>query len=477
MRGAMRGDVTGVYTRLGLATFKVRQPARLRFCPDCLDDMEADHADLWWRREHQLAGIPVCSIHGTVLRHSDVSAGERNRHSFFAASREVCRTDAALAVEGASSEDMARLAELAVAAAGLLDAPPDPMDHGGRHDAYRRRAADVGLMRSAHRIDVVALHGAFRHRWGGVTELIAGLELGDDPERSWLTSMLRSRARAVHPLQHLMLAVMLDGLDGIEVDQPFGGGPWECRNPVVDHAGQPMIGTVAVRRDRDIVYGDFQCGCGYLYTVAKDRDGKVGQPRYRRFGPTFAPALRAALSRGESLRATAKALRLDPKTLMREAAMAGVEVPWTTKASGALPARDASAPTAAAPARATRKRRPRRNWFAIDTRLARSARMAAASIRTARPPVRVTHAEVERRIARRDWIVKRSAKLPRTVATIAELAEPVDAFRRRRLADHVASASDLRPCEVLRTVGLPSSWLPLVREAVAGVQRRGSRVA
>jgi hypothetical protein len=477
VRQAMRGDVTGVYTRLGLATFKVRQPARLRFCLDCLDGMERDHADLWWRREHQLAGVPVCAIHGTVLRMSDVATGERNRHSFVAASRKVCRMDAELAIDDVRGELLARLQGLAKAAVDLLDQPPRVEGHQDRRDGYRRRLGEVGLMRSARKVDVAALHAAFAGRWGGMTEVIDGLQLGDDVARSWLTAMVRARPRAVHPLQHLMLIGMLDDMQAVEADAPFGPGPWPCRNPIAGHTGEPTITAATVRRDRDVTYGDFACGCGYLYTVARSPDGTLGRPRYRRFGPTFAPALREAIAAGHSLRQAARTLGLDPKTLVREAAMAGIEVAWATKASGALPApQPAKAPTMGA-RRQVRRARLRRNWFAIDARLERSARSAGAVIMAEHPPCRVTHAEVERRIARRDWIMKRRAKLPRTVAAITGMAESVDDFRRRRLAHHVATAADLRPCEVLRIVGLPMSWLPEVRDVVAVALRRGRAVA
>ena len=479
VRSAMRGDVTGVFTRLGLAAFKVRQPTGLQFCPDCLDGMEADGRDQWWRREHQLSGVPVCAIHGTVLRATGVGSDGRNRHGFVPASRQVCRGDALPLIGGVGDPELARLRELAEAAASLLHDSPEAVAHGDRRDAYRRRLADVGLMRSASRLDVGGLHAAFRDRWGSVPDLIPGLELAADPDQSWLTAMVRSRPRAVHPLQHLMLIGMLDGLAAVKVDRPFGVGPWHCRNPVADHAGLPVIGTVRTRRDRGVVYGDFACSCGYLYTVARDADGSFGLPKYRSFGPSLAPALVAAVGRGDGLRATARSLGLDPKTLMREAAMAGVEVPWGTRPSGAVPAVVLAASTAARTA-SVRRARPKRNWFAIDVRLRRSARVAVEEILRQDPPVRVTLAEVERRIARRDWLVKRRAKLPQTIAMIVDRAEDADAFRARRLAScvHAAVASgDLRPSEVLRVAGLPMSWLPMVRDAVAGAQRIGRAVA
>ncbi|QCB43628.1 hypothetical protein E5673_16480 [Sphingomonas sp. PAMC26645] len=480
VREAMRGDVCGIYTKLGLATFKVRPPERLRFCPDCLDAMKADFGDAWWRRDHQLPGVLVCSVHGTVLRISDVDPGDGNRHSFVAASRLVCRPDADVAIGSVFYEDMVRLVELARLATALLDAPSAAMDHADRGEAYRTRLSDAGLMRSARKVDHPALFDAFLARWGGVPDLIPGLDLGDDRERSWLAAIVRTGRRGAHPLHHLMLSAMLDGVGGGRVDRPFGAGPWPCRNPAADHHGSEVIDDVVIRRDRGTLYGDFACACGYLYTVARQPDGTVGEPRFRRFGQLLAPALRSAIERGGTLRGTARALGLDPKTLMREAAIAGVTVPWNAKPSGAVtPAKGIVAETAKT-TRVRRRVRPKRNWFSIDTRLARSARQAAQVVVAELPPVRVTFAEVERRIAKRDWVSKRRMKLPRTVEVLRNVVEETDGFRRRRLKWQVAEAvrtGDLRACEVLRAAGLPMSWLPTVRGAIASLRDRARMAA
>ena len=480
VREAMRGDVCGVYTRLGLAAFKVRPPELLRFCPDCLDLMEADFGDAWWRRDHQLPGVPVCSVHGTVLRISDVDPGDGNRHSFVAASRLVCRADADFAIGPVTVEDMARLVALSRLATALLDGPPPALDHADRAEAYRAHMAEGGLMRSARKVDHPALFDAFLDRWGGVPDLIPGLELGDDRERSWLAAMVRTGRRAAHPLQHLMLSAMLDGLGGGRVERPFGAGPWRRRNPAADHHGSEVIGDVVIRRDRSVVYGDFACACGYLYTIARQPDGTVGEPRFRRFGPLLVPALRSALERGDTLRGTARALGLDPKTLMREAAMARVAVPWNAKPSGAVPSQTGVAAVTTKARRVRGRARPKRNWFSIDTRLARSARQAAHAVATELPPVRVTFAEMERRISKRDWVAKRSAKLPQTVEVLRDAVEGTDAFRRRRLDWQVAEAvrmGDLRACEVLRAAGLPTGWLSAVRGAIASLRDRARMAA
>ncbi|WP_177171690.1 TnsD family Tn7-like transposition protein [Sphingomonas palmae] len=467
-RSAMRGEVAGLYVRLGLAAFRVRPPDRLRFCPACLDDMEQSAGDLWWRRDHQMPGVPVCPVHGSILRLSDVTPGGE-RHSFVAATRAVCRAEAPLALEGASDADIESLADLAGRAAALLDAPPPARSYGKIMTDHRDRMAAVGLMRSRRKVDHAALHAAFADRWGGVTRLIPGLELVEN-EKSWLTQLVRNDRRAAHPLQHVLLEAVLERLADVPVARPFGAGPWPCRNPLAHHHGLEAITDVTVRRDRGTLYGDFACSCGYIYTRACHADGTVGEPRYRRFGPMLVPALQAAVACGDGLRPTARALGLDPKTLMREAAMAGVAVPWTTGASGGVPIPKMSVTAPPRRHRRPHRRRALRNWFAIDVRLARATRRAVAEIVAAEPPCRATFAEIERRVAKRDWLRKRAAKLPQTITAVEAALEATDAFRGRRLTWCVSRAlddRDLSACDVLRAAGLPMEWLEEVRMAVA----------
>lgn len=466
-RAAMRGNAMGLYAKLGLAAFKVRPPEGLRFCLTCLADMEQCGRDPWWRRDHQIPGVCVCPVHGTVLRVSEAVPG-RDRHAFVAATRAVCRDDAPEAIEGAG-ERLELLADLARRAAAMLCNPPPARGFEEIMAGYRSRIAEVGLMRSRRKVDHAALHSAFRERWGGATELIPGLALVDDPERSWLSALVRNGRRAAPTLQHVMLTTVLDGMVTPAADLPFGPGPWPCRNPVADHYGRRVIQSVEIRRDRHTLYGDFACACGYLYTCSRSAEGVIGQPRYRRFGPLLTPALEAAVAQGASLRATARVLGLDPKTVMREAKMAKVEVPWSTTPSGAVPGPEAPKPKAKFRGCRRRHGRRLRNWFSIDARLARTVARTVSMVAAELPPVRITFAELERRMARKDWVQKRRGKLPRTVAAMEHSAESTDAFRRRRLSWFVAKAlkeGTLKPCEVLRAAGLPTGWLEEVRAAI-----------
>ena len=76
------------------------------------------------------------------------------------------------------------------------------------------------------------------------------------------------------------------------------------------------------------------CACGYSYSLSQQLDGTIGKPRFRSFGATLQPYLLKAIAEGRSLRSIAKSLVIDPKTLIREALVQDIAIPWKTKPSG-----------------------------------------------------------------------------------------------------------------------------------------------
>jgi hypothetical protein len=74
------------------------------------------------------------------------------------------------------------------------------------------------------------------------------------------------------------------------------------------------------------------------------------------------------------------------------------------------------------------------DWETVDGSLAAEIAAAAEQLKAAVPPVRVTVAALERAVGKPGWIGPRKAKLPRTMAALAELIETVESIQARRLA-------------------------------------------
>jgi len=119
--------------------------------------------------------------------------------------------------------------------------------------------------------------------------------------------------------------------------------------------------------------------------------------------------------------------------------------------------------------------RLRVDWAELNKQLCGEIRAAAADIRAAVPPLRVSRAEIERRVAKVDWFGKRRRKLPGAMRTLAEVEESVAAFRRRRAEHWIGRLGPrCRAWEVMRAAGLRSMHLPMVREAMEARQRPAS---
>ena len=461
---AVENDLLGdgpvsAHVRLGVAAFRIRPPETLRFCASCRAGQLADAGEAGWLRAHQLPGSLVCAVHGEPLVSSGVGAIRDGRHAFVALDAEV---GGEAALQGPPHRAMEILIALARSQAGLLHHGLDGPGLEHRAERYRDRLAAAGLMRSRHKADLVRIEMALRDTFGPILRFLpdACSDLG-----SWPAQMVRSPRKAMHPLLHAMMGLMLDGAS--RVADPFGWGPWPCLNPLGDHHGELRIMTMERYRNRGDVVGVFTCACGYSYTRGLRADGIIGSARLRDPGPALGPALRRLLVPGAKLRQVARAVGMDPKTLMRHAAGMGLETPWTTRASGrpAIAIAEPVAVPVAARERPGRPARARVDWAGLDARTALQLRSVAAEILEDMPPRRVTLSELERRLGRPGWLGKRMAKLPATAAALAEVVEDLDTFRRRRIrAVHAHLGANAEPWMVMRKAGVTRRQRPAVRE-------------
>lgn len=459
------GTAPAAHNRLGVNAFAIRPFEALRFCPQCIGEQVAGFGEGTWLAAHQAPGVVVCTRHGCLVETSGVTRPVAGRHGYLRPQRglrDMRSRDAPTGLTGT------RLDVIAADTAALWTAPPDPVPLRDRRDAYRTRLDAIGLMRSPGKVDLRGLVGAFRAYWGpALGHLPDACQIGD--YGGWLAAIVRTHRKAFHPLLHVMFDRFLLDADVVPADAgPFGTGPWSCRNVLADHHGEPVAMTLAMHRERYGRVGTFACLCGYSYTRAARDDGVIGPPRLAAAGPLLAPALRRLVVPGAKLRAVARAVGLDPKTVVREALALGLAIPWTTKPSGGPPTAQvarASPPTR----RRTRRRHARRDWAAYDRDLARRLRNAHSDIVSADPPVRAGRAELERRVARSGYFAKRKEKLPRSTAMIGRLAEGVETFQRRRIRYWAARpGADVRPWRVARVAGLRGELIGMVRRELGG---------
>lgn len=438
------GTVSGWHLRLGIAAFRVSRIRSLRFCSECVQDMQLRYGELYWRRSHQLPGVLVCPEHGCALQHSALELDGVGRFEYVAASRLQCSPDRPR-VQLPGHSRVTLLLDIARRSAKLLVNPGEPRDFATWTSYYRLRMARVGLVWSGRRMKLADLLDSFDEYYGDAMARIATECEGIALTREWLPDMVRKHRKVAHPLQHILLEAFLDSRD--ESAEPFGTGPWPCCNPLAPHVGSLTVASVARHRNHGHDVGVFACSCGYVYTRRFIQGtGVLEPPRVQNFGPLLDIELRRLVERGSKLRPAARALGIDPKTVARRAHELHLDVTWkdpprrelhtkTLTVSEAGPARD-RVYNARAQANA------RRNWTDIDAQLSKGIHAEAVAIRKIEPPHRVSRAELERRVSRRDWLGKRLHKLPSCSVALDEEAEDAAAFHDRRVRWAVQSLAE-----------------------------------
>jgi hypothetical protein len=507
LRSLVHGTSEGVHLRLGIAASTVSPPAHLRYCLVCRAEMLKSCGELYWRRDHQLAGVLVCPEHGSPLADSIVRLDMANRHEFLAAHEANCSAAACVPSWASDPRAVELLRQIAISSAALLIAP---RLSGNLAEEYRRAASERGFGKGG-RIAQGRLAKAYAATMGPVTSLL----LGADPNcgSDWLAAMTRKHRKAFHPLRHILFRLFLEKQELQRRPSPFGKGPWPCLNPLAGHYGRRVINQTQVHHDRGRAIGRFACACGYVYALA---EGEGSKPRILKLGALFEELLRRQAADGAGLRATARALGVDvdPHTVRLHAARLGLDVPWKApkprKANSAcdqdairgrwlaaqvqqpnLPRKRLASLLAAEhawlyrndrewldvnspPRRGSSPSNKRPDWLAIDGSLAADLREAAYWLKGEKPPQRVTLAALERRLGRPGWIGKRKGKLQRTVAALKQAVETLDGFRLRRVSWAVSELERLglptQAWRARRLAGLPVKVSNSVEAALLAIE-------
>jgi hypothetical protein len=117
----------------------------------------------------------------------------------------------------------------------------------------------------------------------------------------------------------------------LELDLPFGSGPWPCLNSASEHLGQRLITSVELsmttRRRRRVPLGTFRCICGFAYSrVGPDRSelDQYHIDDYVSFGEQWDKRVRELMSAGKAPNAIAASLDISRRTLRSQLVRLGL---------------------------------------------------------------------------------------------------------------------------------------------------------
>lgn len=463
----MQGKVENLHARLGLTASRIGRTERLRFCSKCTEIMMAKHSELYWRRDHQLPSVLVCPEHGCPLLESNVSFVQNSRYQYIAATHENCPQHVRPVIPAVDQETLSHLQYLARLSVELIENPPRPRTFAGWTVFYRDRMLEVGLTRSGCRIDQQRFSQEFRNFYGRTLKLLPGVLDGNELSGNWLKAMVRKHRKANHPIYHLLVQNFL--AQRARHVSLFGTGPWECLNPLARHRTKSPIKDVIQHNNHGKITGVFTCTCGYAYTRGfNSATGKIEAPRFQQYGSLLEPALRKLIADGTSRRKIGQILQLDPKTvfrLTRELDIADKPSQLKDQSKDALKKKTArntqvNKQIGLSPDKG-KSSSPRRNWDKVDQLCIAKLSSLATTILKESPPVRITFAELDRRMGKRDWLLTHKHLLQQTKAFLDRTLESLENFQLRRIRWAIRElemdGGPVKAWQVLRKTGLRST--------------------
>lgn len=254
---------TSGFSRLEIAKWKC-----LRYCEKCWQDDIRVYGEAYWHRIHILPGLVICPVHGTLIQDSEVLISNIGRQ-FSPASFELAGSTKAETYF--SDETRKNLHALSQDGAWLLkngySLPP-------LEDTLQKYAAILGtkgflnLNKTKTKSD--ELDRAIRLFYGN--DVLNTFGISSDETIPWSSRIFYRKNGISSPLWHLLLIRFLAGsastffTEQYQNPQPYGAGPWPCKNPVCEQYSHDVIAEIDIIYDQLRFKADFECPhCGFVY--------------------------------------------------------------------------------------------------------------------------------------------------------------------------------------------------------------------
>lgn len=174
----------------------LRPTTCLRLCPACFHEEVCRHGQAYWHRSHQIEGVNFCHLHHAQLVTTKIRRRNRyNRHGFHLPPHDWERD------EGTPTDEDVRLAH---DAHWLLNENTQTPGLEQLRGIYLRLLVEQGLAHHGGRLRLNRLIEHFLAFHG--EEILRRLGCRFRGDSNWLTKLLRpGRLTCAHPVQHLLL--------------------------------------------------------------------------------------------------------------------------------------------------------------------------------------------------------------------------------------------------------------------------------
>ncbi|HDR2308660.1 TPA: TniQ family protein [Staphylococcus aureus] len=462
----VKNNGQALYTRLGIVAGGICRKDGLYYCDMCAKSDSDKYREPYIHREHQLQGISYCAHHEIPLREYPVTGDSRIEYIRF----ELRYMNLSDLYEVEPYEEI--VIQLAKQAYKLLKIPLHSLTKVEIDSMYKALLRKKNLITAANRVRQQDLYQMIKIDLSEEHLTYYESNFNEENEYNWVKVLTRNSTRHVNPLRHLLILLYLkqDVGDLIVDNGPFRKGPYPCLNRAAKHYKKLVIPSVKVTRDfkTKAPIGTFCCSCGFVY-ARKGPDNNVEDQyrigRIKAFGHVWRKLLKKLLNTGMSIRAIAKELGVDPKTVKKYA-----EEPTLKEAKAIKPDRletyrnDLSEIMCTQPQLTRTEIRnqlckqymylyryakewlmanlpiqrkytePNRlvDWNARDREYVQRIKALHQELLTVEKPVRITNSLIWKRLGITANIEGYSAKLPSTTTLLNEIIETVKAFQIRR---------------------------------------------
>lgn len=462
----VKNNGQALYTRLGIVAGGICRKDGLYYCAMCAKSDSDKYGEPYIHREHQLQGISYCAHHEIPLREYPVTGDSRIEYIRF----ELRYMNLSDLYEVDPYEEIA--IQLAKQAYKLLQIPLHLLTKVEISSMYKALLRKKNLITAANRVRQQDLYQMIKIDLS--EELLTNYEseFNEEDEYNWVKVLTRNSKRHVHPLRHLLMLLYLkQDVENLIVDNgPFGKGPYPCLNKAAKHYKKLVIPYVKVTRDfkTKAPIGTFCCSCGFVYARKGPDNNEEDQYRIGRikaFGQVWSRRLKELINTGMSIRAIAKELGVDSKTVKKYADEPTLKVVTPIQLDRLEPYRsdliemirtqpeltrteirgqlckqymylyryDKEWLMANLPAQQKRTEPTRIvDWNARDREYVQCIKKLYQQLLTVEKPIRITKSLIGKRLGITANIEGYSAKLPRTTTLLNEITETVKVFQIRR---------------------------------------------
>lgn len=313
------GNGFSLYNKVGINPSAMAKNHGLKYCPSCMKEDRKKYGTIYWHRAHQIPEILGCSHHKLQLHLYKPKSTEIKR-SFYIDSNEV--SDQLVGPEKELDNIAFQLSKL------MSEILYQKSEFDINKVDYQGQLKETIFMKGSN-LAVEKLINSFESFYGRtfINELIPNVPL------TWVAAIVRRPLHYFHPLRHILLSYFLSAADIQQKHlHELEQGPWPCINKAADHFGQRVVLNMSNHVDQKskrLIY-KLTCSCGLIYTKSHDAlYGTLDKTNIRilEWGHVWHAKLKRELISNKSLRAIARVLGTDAKTISKYSSLLDVEKP------------------------------------------------------------------------------------------------------------------------------------------------------